>query len=235
MSERLASFKGPSTPAPSPSKAKQVKIPRQPQSPARPTESTYHRKLRTLLQELRAVTENWDEIVLVDGLKAAKSLVDARTDLDNDLSTVPAGIQPKYRLVQPKLDLMEARIAQLDIVIQNLKRQFNKMHLIIENIERLLYDAHKTRGWQFVLEPLWATWSLEKFATSIPTILVPYHRSLEMHKDIVDTLRSHSVSFETSREAVTNWVSQPQLQEGSWDAHWEDLCDVEIERWNSAK
>lgn len=45
-------------------------------------ESTYHRKVRTLLYDLRTVTENWDDIVLVDGLKAAKSLVDTRTDLE---------------------------------------------------------------------------------------------------------------------------------------------------------
>lgn len=70
---------------------------------------------------------------------------------------------------------------------------------------------------------------------SIPAILVPYHRSLEMHKEIVDTLRSHSVSFEVSREAISNWVAQPHLEDVSWEAQWEDLCEVEIERWNSAK
>ncbi|KAI0818730.1 hypothetical protein BC629DRAFT_671954 [Irpex lacteus] len=235
MSGRLSSFKGPSTPAPSPARAKQPKSPGTPQSPARSTESTYHRKLRTLLQELQSVAEIWDDIVRRDGLKAAKSLVDTRTDLDNDLSTVPAGTQPRYRLVQPKLDIMDARIAQLDTVIQKLKKQFSKMIRLVESIEGLVPDAHKTKGWQFVQEPLWATWSLEKFATSIPTILVPYNRSLEMHKDIVETLRSHSVSFEVSREAINNWVAQPHLQEGSWEARWEDLCEAEIERWNSVK
>ncbi|KAI0703602.1 hypothetical protein BC835DRAFT_971718 [Cytidiella melzeri] len=235
MSGRLASLKGPSTPAPSTVKAKQLQLPSAPSSPSRSTESTYHRKLRTSLQELRTVTDNWDDIVLIDGLKAAKSLVDARTDLDNDLSAVTMGTQPKYRLLQPKITLMETRIAQLDTVIQKLKRQFNRMDMIVENVEALFFDASKTKGWQFVQEPLWATWSLEKFATSLPMILIPYHRSLEMHKDIVDTLRSHSVSFEASREAIANWVAQPDLEEGSWDAQWEDLCDAEIERWISAK
>lgn len=75
---RLASFKGPSTPTSSPVQAKQPAT----SSPSRLIESTYHRKVRTLLQELRAVTETWDDIVLIDGLKAAKSLVDARTDLE---------------------------------------------------------------------------------------------------------------------------------------------------------
>ena len=81
MSGRLASFKGPST-----SNASPVKQPKSsgkaPASSARSAESTYHRKVRSLLLEIRAVTEIWESIVLVDGLKSAKSLVDTRTDLE---------------------------------------------------------------------------------------------------------------------------------------------------------
>lgn len=32
--------------------------------------------------EIRSVTETWESIVLVDGLKAARGLVDTRTDLE---------------------------------------------------------------------------------------------------------------------------------------------------------
>ena len=125
------------------------------------------------------------------------------------------------------------------------------MNSLIENLEGVLVEAHKTKGWQFAIEPLWVTWSLEKFGvlgvlfprtqadslivTSVPAILIPYHRSLQMHAEIVDTLRSHSASFEISREAISRWVAQPYLEEGSWEAEWEDLCEVEIDRWNSAK
>lgn len=80
MSSRLASFKGPSTPTSSPVQQRQVSS--APSSPARLVESTYHRKLRTLLQELKSTTETWDDIVLIDGLKSAKSLVDMRTELE---------------------------------------------------------------------------------------------------------------------------------------------------------
>lgn len=76
---RLASFRGPSTPSASPVAAKQ---PKSPGSPSRPIESTYHRKIRVALQELRSITETWDDLVLLDGLKAARSLVDTRTDLE---------------------------------------------------------------------------------------------------------------------------------------------------------
>ena len=37
------------------------------------------------------------------------------------------------------------------------------MNAIVDNLEALLADAHKTKGWQWVQEPLWTTWSLEKF------------------------------------------------------------------------
>jgi hypothetical protein len=81
MSSRLASFRGPSTPNASPvSKPKQ---PNSPSSPSRgPVESPYHRKLRSALLELRSCARTWDDLVLHDGLKAARTLVDARTELE---------------------------------------------------------------------------------------------------------------------------------------------------------
>lgn len=64
---------------------------------------------------------------------------------------------------------------------------------------------------------------------------MPYHRSLNAHIDLVDTLRSHSVTFEASREVMSKWVEQPWLEGSSWDAEWEDLCEVEVERWDIAR
>lgn len=122
----------------------------------------------------------------------------------------------------------------------------------MENLEALLHETNKTKGLDAVQEPLWTTWSLEKFgmchqtsrtdqysrfrfktATTLPDVLIPYHRSLHMHIEIVNTLRSHSVKFEVSREAINRWVTQPFLQEDGWEAFWEDLCEAEIDRWNS--
>ena len=39
------------------------------------------------------------------------------------------------------------------------------MNALVESLEALSYDAHKSKGWQFVQDPLWVTWSLEKFGT----------------------------------------------------------------------
>lgn len=67
--------------------------------------------------------------------------------------------------------------------------------------------------------------------TAIPRIARAYHRSYRMHSEIVETLRPHSASFETSRQVINRWVAQPHLEETSWDAEWEDLCQVEVDRW----
>lgn len=38
------------------------------------------------------------------------------------------------------------------------------MNSTIDNLEAVLYEAHKAKGWEWVqTEPLWVTWPLEKF------------------------------------------------------------------------
>jgi hypothetical protein len=68
---------------------------------------------------------------------------------------------------------------------------------------------------------------------SLSGLTTPYHWSLALHKEIVGTLRSHTVSFEDSRSAISQWVEQPFLIDDGWDAKWEDLCEVEVERWDT--
>ena len=121
----------------------------------------------------------------------------------------------------------------------------------MDNLDALVIEAHKVKGYQWVHEePLWISWSLEKFgtpsswltamqmfahfqqATSIPEIIVPYHRSLASYKQFVSKLKSHSISFEESKAIIEQWAEQPYLAEDGWEAKWEDLCAVEIERWD---
>ncbi|KAF5330371.1 hypothetical protein D9619_005872 [Psilocybe cf. subviscida] len=231
MSSRLASFRGPSTPTSSPA---QHKSPNPPASPSRLTESTFHRKTRTLLLELQSIAGTWEDLVLIDGLKAARELVDTRTDLDNALKVIPDKT-PRSRIVIPKLVVMDACIVRLDAVIAKLRKQFLRMNNVIENLELVLVDAHKVKGWQWVQqEPLWVTWSLEKFVTRVPQLLKPYHRSLALHIDLANQLRDHSATFENYRDIINQWVAQPHLEGAGWEAAWEEICEAEVERWSSS-
>ncbi|TFK67921.1 hypothetical protein BDN72DRAFT_842518 [Pluteus cervinus] len=231
---RLASFHTPSTPTPSP-----VQFKRGggvgPGSPSRTSESTYHRKIRSALQEIRSITETWDELVLIDGLKAARTLVDTRTDLTNALSLLQDAL-PRKHLVGPKVTTMEKCLLDLDIVISKLEKQFQKLTSVVDGMESTLVEAHKMKGWRWVQEePLWTTWSLEKFVTAIGSIIPPYHRSLHDHMELVDTFRPHATSFEVGRGIIAKWIEQPWLEEGGWPQKWEDICAVEVEHWNKVK
>lgn len=41
------------------------------------------------------------------------------------------------------------------------------MNTIIDSLESVLFEAHKIKGWQFVQDPLWLSWSLERFGTGV--------------------------------------------------------------------
>lgn len=71
--------------------------------------------------------------------------------------------------------------------------------------------------------------------TSVSTILVPYRRSLDAHIKMVEILRPHTVTFETCREIIQEWAAQQWIEDEGWDTVWEDLCEVEIDRWGQAK
>lgn len=134
------------------------------------------------------------------------------------------------------------------------RKQFARMNSVVDNLEAVLIDATKVKGWKWVQqEPLWVTWSLENFGeycldsfilhalnvpanpvTRVPAVLKPYHRSLAFHAELVDELRSHTITFEKSREIVNKWVEQPWLEDTGWEAAWEDICEAEVERWGAA-
>jgi len=50
------------------------------------------------------------------------------------------------------------------VTTQDQQKQFRRMNVVVDNLEALVAEAHKAKGWQWVCqEPLWVTWSLEKF------------------------------------------------------------------------
>lgn len=74
-----------------------------------------------------------------------------------------------------------------------------------------------------------------QIVTSASEIVVPYHRSLDMHIELVNNLRSHSISFDDSRRAVLKWAEQPWILDSGWDGKLGDICDIEIERWDTPR
>jgi len=150
------------------------------------------------------------------------------------LSLLPPDSQPRSDIVGPKLAIMDNSIAQLDAIAAKLQKLLRRMSTVLDNLETSYHEAQRTKSARWCREEaLWVSWPLEKFVKSIADVEPPYQRSLVLIKDIIDRLRSHSITFEASRDAISQWVEQPYLAEDGWEAKWEDLCAVEVERWDA--
>ena len=74
---RLASLSTPSrrgSPSPSPDLTR-------PPITTTVRETTHHRMLREVVRSFQALVEQWDDLVSIDGLKAGKACIDARTTI----------------------------------------------------------------------------------------------------------------------------------------------------------
>lgn len=123
------------------------------------------------------------------------------------------------------------------------------MTQLVEGTEALLYEAVKTKRLAFVHEPLWTTWTLAMFGrpwfhillyirlicsttvSRLPALLRTYNRALADYEHMISVLRSHRMAFDEARAVVAQWQAQEVLAEGGWQSFWEDLCEVEVERW----
>ncbi|KAH7107718.1 hypothetical protein BKA62DRAFT_765096 [Auriculariales sp. MPI-PUGE-AT-0066] len=247
MSSRLASFNAPSTPTQSPVRqhSSSAASPRANNSrnsdhnSHAPVESPFHRRLRALLLDIRSAIATWDDIVLHDGFRAAKAIVDTRTQLDNALAIQPL---PRERLVSPKIVVLDVKAEDLAAALHKLasKRSptlclFYRLTACVDTLETLVNEAHKQKGWTWVSQqPLWNTWTLLKFALEIPVVLPFYDRALRANNQLASKLRDYGAPFEDSRAALALWISQPELQSCPW-SDWDQLFAVEIDRWPSSQ
>lgn len=51
-------------------------------TPSRAVETTHHRMIKLIINEFRSVFKTWDELVLVDGVRAGKGCIDAGTEME---------------------------------------------------------------------------------------------------------------------------------------------------------
>ncbi|EPQ30519.1 uncharacterized protein PFL1_02045 [Pseudozyma flocculosa PF-1] len=169
----------------------------------REQETTYHRKLRTLLQQYAAQAEAWEEVVTYDGLKHAKQALDAWEDLESarnlgasssssgprprqwktaaianqpaahDPVTGPGGLKER-RMADALLAIERAEVGLADVTTR-LDKHLAKIVQTSDAIAALLPDAAKARGLEFAFqEPMWGTWPLERFVSYITGVTPSY-------------------------------------------------------------
>jgi hypothetical protein len=157
MSARLASFRGPSTPSSSPVKQAQSPNTKSTQAAARQAESTYHRKVRASLQELRAACHTWDDLVCKDGLRSIRELIDARTDLECvrlvDRTSTSSSISGPFRTMGG----LTPRVFCLAICSHSCPK---------ESSRALASSVQSSRTWTSALQR--STWSYQSSSVVLP-------------------------------------------------------------------
>ena len=87
---RLASLTPAGTPSrnrigsPSPAPSPAGSAPRTPKSvnPSRQVETTHHRMVKLIITEFKTTFKTWDELSLIDGVKAGKGCIDEATEME---------------------------------------------------------------------------------------------------------------------------------------------------------
>jgi len=59
-----------------------------------------------------------------------------------------------------------------------------------------------------------------------------YHRALYHYTYLVTVLDNDKLPFDKARDAIQQWASQPDTNAGGWSVEWEEICQIEVGRWD---
>ncbi|PWN50717.1 hypothetical protein IE53DRAFT_81487 [Violaceomyces palustris] len=276
---------------------------------SRSNETTYHRRLRGLLQEFFRSSQSWEQVVSFEGIKWATEVREAWTQVESlhssskasqgrqigsegssprvrrskfsseDTSSVkevatrsvvernvidpflgPGG--QKERMLAESLARIERAEEGLDEVESRLNRHLNKMTSTSESVNSLLLEAAKSKGPEFCfLQPMWGTWPMDRFVSTLSRITSQYVVSTRYLEDLIPCLCSSKPTSsiqlkihlrgqptpsgasggggktkadDLRRLAFEEWVRLPFLElKGNNSRRWfEQVCEVEVGRWS---
>ncbi|EJT98440.1 hypothetical protein DACRYDRAFT_57484 [Dacryopinax primogenitus] len=227
---RLASLHGPSTPSSSPRNVSRGSpVPDSPQ--AAPIESPFHRKLRSSLRDIAGAIEGWDEMVLGEGLRAVKGVVDNGTALDNALAS-----NPNHRsfIATPRIQAINAHLKTLNALCWRLEKQFRLLTMSVDALESLIMSTAAARGPLFLRTPVWISWTPEHFLNALLSLPRRYHQSLITISQCVEKLKDPDISWDEGKDAVQTWADQREIRAKADELDWteiEEIFVVEVRGW----
>ncbi|KAK0550132.1 hypothetical protein OC846_003063 [Tilletia horrida] len=155
---------------------------------SRNEETTYHRRLRSLLQDHAKARNAWLQLVSFDGIKAARALSLAWEDVDNARAT-PTAPKGKGKQTQPDVGALYARdkatasaVRQaegaredLEAIFAKINAQANRLTSLYDQAKALLLETAKAKGFEFVADaPLWGTWTMDRFVDALSSTTTQY-------------------------------------------------------------
>ncbi|WWC66591.1 uncharacterized protein I206_100494 [Kwoniella pini CBS 10737] len=200
-----------------------------PSSPLRGSnETTHHRMLKLVLGEVRKIIRTWDEIIIIDGFKAAKGFIDEGTEMDNILAIDEKPERPE---ISNHLNTLFNHRQTLESTLKKLDNNLYKLSALAEQAEKIFFGAYSREGTEFVfVEPLWSTWTMERFVNSLSP-LISFHTAhlaslTTLSKIILDT----TTTFDDAKVALESWRDIATGGE-RWEGvrEWEELVELELQ------
>ncbi|SPO23799.1 uncharacterized protein UTRI_03672_B [Ustilago trichophora] len=222
------------------------------------------------LKWAKEAVEGWEDVQAANklGQRSAESIPKAK----DSTSAISSKAQDKRRAMalDPKQahdpvlgpgGLRESRIADaisrieaahdgLAVVIDRLSKALNKLTTASDSLRSMLEEASQRKGLEFAFqEPLWVTWSLDRFVERTSDLTTQYRISTQHLQLLLPILvqsgeppaSASSPSSEGAEErrskerrgAYEAWISLPYLEtRGSQSlVGLEALCEVEVGRW----
>ncbi|WWC58392.1 uncharacterized protein I303_100932 [Kwoniella dejecticola CBS 10117] len=209
------------SPSPSPSLA--------PNSPSSgKNETTHHRMLKLVLSEVRKIFRVWDELVMIDGCKAAKGCIDEGTEMDNILSIEEKPERPE---ITSHLNALYNHRQVLESTLKKLDNNLYKLSALADQAEKILFGACSREGNEFVfVDPLWSTWTMKKFVNSLSPLITLHTSHLASLSSLAKVIMDTNTSFDDAKVALESWRDIATAGE-RWVGvrEWEELVDLELE------
>jgi len=175
--------------------------------------------------------ESWDEIILGEGLRDAKGVVDNGTELDNALASNP---YHRSFIATPKVHAINAHLKMLDALLPRLEKLFRQLVANVEALESVVVSTAASRGPLFLQTVVWLSWTPEHFLNVILPLPTRYHQSLVTICEGIEKLKDPEMTWEEGKDVVQAWAGQRDLHPEGVELQWnevEDVFKVEVRGW----
>lgn len=147
----------------------------------RQEETTFHRKLKSILWDHGSACEKWEDVVSLQGAKSIASIATLSATLDTLLArrSRKGGIDDIVGLYLDKDEAEARRLDEMSTILKGLEMQRVELQEVMSKVtkvaskleglsdaaEGLLVEATRVKGSEFSFEKeMWVTWSMDRFS-----------------------------------------------------------------------
>ncbi|KAF8599573.1 hypothetical protein BDV93DRAFT_546790 [Ceratobasidium sp. AG-I] len=179
------------------------------------SESPVQAYVRTALKRVAANLNEWDVIVSRRALKCARAIVDGTTELENSLGMLPEGVQPRSRMLGPRLRELNSKREELKGYFVDLDVVFARIVNLATGLEPAFAKLTERNGIESTeRQPIWkeTSWSLSRFVLHINRVLRPLHRTKHTLTTLSDLIIEYSLSSGRASQANHPALNSANLQ-----------------------